>query len=109
VKIKSDILGEFELPMNEISGNPTNENIEIGIRPERITINPSNSNSKDLIDGEIIDISYFGETTYYKLKCGEKSESLNVSTQNSFGQLDYKIGEIVKLKVDKNSMVGFYS
>ena len=109
LKIKSNILGEFELPMNQISGKPTDENIEIGIRPERIKINPVKTNSKDLIDGKIIDISYFGETTYYKLKCGERSETLNVSTQNSFGQMDYKIGELVKFEVDNKSIVGFYS
>ena len=42
-----------------------------------------------------------------KVTCGKKSETLTVSAQNSFGQMDYKIGEQVKLNVDDKSLVGF--
>ena len=53
------------------------------------------------------DISYFGITTYYKIECGSNAKALSVLAQNSFGQMDYKIGETVKLKMDVNSLVGF--
>ena len=52
-------------------------------------------------------LSYLGETTYYKIICGKDIEPLNVSTQNSFGQMNYKVGEKVKLNIDKDNIVGF--
>ncbi len=107
LKINSEILGNIVIPKNQVSGNLLNSKIIIGIRPEMISIVEKNSDSKGLISGKITDISYFGITTYYKIECGPNAKVLSVSAQNSFGKMDYKIGEIVKLKMDVNSLVGF--
>ena len=107
LKVNSEILGNIVIPKNQVSGNLLNNKIIIGIRPEMISIITKNSDSKGLISGKITDISYFGITTYYKIECGSNTKALSVSAQNSFGQMDYKIGEIVKLKMDVNSLVGF--
>ena len=80
----------------------------MGIRPELISINPLKATSKELMMGTIEDISYFGETTYYKISCGKSNELLTVSSQNSFGQISYKVGEKVKFKIDTKSVVGFF-
>ena len=107
LKVNSEILGDIVIPKNQVSGNLSNNKIIIGIRPEMISIITKNSDSKGLISGKITDISYFGITTYYKIECGQNTKALSVSAQNSFGQMDYKIGETVKLKMDVNSLVGF--
>ena len=107
LKVNSEILGNIVIPKNQVSGNLLNNKIIIGIRPEMISIITKNSDSKGLISGKITDISYFGITTYYKIECGSNAKALSVSAQNSFGQMDYKIGETVKLKMDVNSLVGF--
>ncbi len=107
LKVNSEILGDIVIPKNQVSGNLLNNKIIIGIRPEMISIITKNSDSKGLISGKITDISYFGITTYYKIECGSNAKALSVSAQNSFGQMDYKIGETVKLKMDVNSLVGF--
>ena len=78
----------------------------LGIRPEKIAIVPKNSRSKDLISGKIIDVSYFGETTNYKVSCGT-IETLTISSQNSVGQLSYSIGEEIQLKADMNNIIAF--
>ena len=91
----------------KLSGNYINNKLTLGIRPELISINPRKSKSADFIEGEIEEISYLGETTYYKIICGKDIEPLNVSTQNSFGQMNYKVGEKVKLNIDKDNIVGF--
>ena len=107
LKVNSEILGNIVIPKNQVSGNLLNNKIIIGIRPEMISIITKNSDSKGLISGKITDISYFGITTYYKIECGSNAKALSVLAQNSFGQMDYKIGETVKLKMDVNSLVRF--
>jgi len=107
IKINSDILGALTVSRSQVFGNLAENKITLGIRPERISIVSNDSSIAGSIFGKITDASYFGETTYYKVTCGKKSETLTVSAQNSFGQMDYKIGEQVKLNVDDKSLVGF--
>ena len=62
IKVENRILGKFELPQNQVSGNHINNKLSLGIRPELISINPRKSKSADFIEGEIEEISYLGET-----------------------------------------------
>ena len=80
----------------------------MGIRPELVSIRSLKATSKELMMGTIKDISYFGETTYYKISCDKSNELLTVSSQNSFGQISFKVGEQVKFKIDIESVVGFF-
>ena len=105
---KTSIFGELNLSKKQISGKNQNGKLILGIRPELISINPLKATSKELMMGTIKDISYFGETTYYKISCGKSNELLTVSSQNSFGQISYKVGEKVKFKIDTKSVVGFF-
>ena len=105
---KTSIFGELNLSQKQISGKNQNGKLTLGIRPELISINPLKATSKELMMGTINDISYFGETTYYKISCGKSNELLTVSSQNSFGQISYKVGEKVKFKIDTESVVGFF-
>ena len=108
VKVKSDLLGKFEISKKQISGNHINKEITLGIRPELISINPEKSNSKSLIKGEIIEISYLGETTYYKIGFSKNNLQLDVAAQNSFGKINYEVGNKVKINFDKENIVGFF-
>ena len=105
---ETKIFGELGLSKKQISGKNQNGKLTLGIRPELISINPLKATSKELMLGTIKDISYFGETTYYKISCGKSNELLTVSSQNSFGQISYKVGEKVKFKIDTESVVGFF-
>ena len=105
---KTSIFGELNLSQKQISGKNQNGKLTLGIRPELISINPLKATSKELMMGTIKDISYFGETTYYKISCGKSNELLTVSSQNSFGQISFKVGEQVKFKIDIESVVGFF-
>ena len=64
------------------------------------------SRSKNLVSGKIIDVSYFGETTNYKVACGT-IETLTISSQNSVGQLSYSVGEEILLKADLDNIIAF--
>jgi hypothetical protein len=44
----------------------------------------------------------------YKISCDKSNELLTVSSQNSFGQISFKVGEQVKFKIDIESVVGFF-
>ena len=107
LKIRDSVLGSFDLSKEQVSGVSSNNSITIGIRPEMISILPKGSKIKNSISGKVSDISYFGETTYYKIKCDIDSKIFNISAQNSFGHIDYSIGEKIKFKIDLKSIVGF--
>ena len=107
VKVKSDLLGKFEISKKQVSGNHLNKEITLGIRPELISINPEKSNSTSLIKGEIIEISYLGETTYYKIGFSKNNLQLDVAAQNSFGKINYEVGNKVKINFDNENIVGF--
>ena len=107
LNVSSKILGIIKIPISKVFGGNLKNEVMLGIRPEKIAIEPVISKSKDGIIGTIIDASYYGETTYYKVDFGSNSETLIVSAQNSFNQLDYKIGDRVRLDTDVNSVVAF--
>ena len=108
IKFEAKIFGELNLSKKQISGKNQNGKLTLGIRPELVSITSLKATSKDLMMGTIKDISYFGETTYYKISCSKSNEQLTVSSQNSFGQISYKVGEKVKFKIDTESVVGFF-
>ena len=107
LKIRDSVLGSFDLSKEQVSGVSSNNSITIGIRPEMISILPKGSKIKNSISGKVSDISYFGETTYYKIKCDIDSKIFSISAQNSFGHIDYSIGEKIEFKIDLKSIVGF--
>ncbi len=107
ISVNSQILGKLSIPCSKVFGDVSEKRIKIGIRPESISIVANTAKKKGLISGIISDTSYFGETTYYKIECGSKADTIVVSAQNSFGQMDYKKGEKVKLETDFKSLVGF--
>ena len=87
LKIRDSVLGSFDLSKEQVSGVSFNNSITIGIRPEMISILPKGSKIKNSISGKVSDISYFGETTYYKIKCDIDSKIFSISAQNSFGHI----------------------
>ena len=105
--VSSEILGTVVIPSKNIFGDKTINKLVLGLRPERISITPHITSNKDKIVGVITDASYFGETTYYKVECGLNAQALTISSQNSFNQVNYKIGDTVELIADMNSVVGF--
>ena len=105
LQVQSEIFGKINIEKSRVFGQSSKKMV-LGIRPEKIAIVPKTSRSKDLVSGKIIDVSYFGETTYYKVSCGT-TETLTISSQNSVGQLSYSVGEEVQLKADMNNIIAF--
>lgn len=105
LQVQSEIFGKITIQKSRVFGK-SSKTILLGIRPEKIAIVPKTSRSKDLISGKIIDLSYFGETTYYKVSCGT-TETLTISSQNSVGQRNYSVGEEIYLKVDIDNIMAF--
>ena len=103
--VRSEIFGEIAIDKSRIFGNASNK-IILGIRPEKISIIRKPSRSKAFISATIIDVSYFGETTCYKVSCGS-NETLTISSQNSVDQINYSLGEKIYLKADTNNIMAF--
>ena len=64
------------------------------------------SRSEAFISATLIDVSYFGETTCYKVSCGS-NETLTISSQNSVDQINYSLGDKIYLKADTNNIMAF--
>ena len=105
LKVQSEIFGQITIDKSRVFGQPSKK-IVLGIRPEKISIAPKTSRSKNLVSGKIIDVSYFGETTNYKVSCGN-AETLTISSQNSVGQLNYSVGEEIQIKADMDNIIAF--
>ena len=105
LKVQSEIFGQITIDKSRVFGQ-SSKRIVLGIRPEKISIVPKTSRSKNLVSGKIIDVSYFGETTNYKVSCGN-AETLTISSQNSVGQLNYSVGEEIQFKTDMDNIVAF--
>ena len=105
LKVQSEIFGQIAIDKSRVFGQ-SSKRIVLGIRPEKISIVPKSSRSKNLVSGKIIDVSYFGETTNYKVSCGN-TETLTISSQNSVGQLNYSVGEEIQLKADMDNIIAF--
>ena len=103
--VQSEIFGQISIDKSRVFGR-SSKKITLGIRPEKIAIVPKTSRSKNLVSGKIIDVSYFGETTSYKVSCGT-IETLTISSQNSVGQLSYSVGEEIQLKADLENIIAF--
>lgn len=103
--VRSEIFGEIAIDKSRIFGNASNK-IILGIRPEKISIIRKPARSKAFISATIIDVSYFGETTCYKVSCGS-NETLTISSQNSVDQINYSLGEKIYLKADTNNIMAF--
>jgi spermidine/putrescine transport system ATP-binding protein len=105
LKVQSEIFGQIAIDKSRVFGQ-SSKRVVLGIRPEKISIIPKTSRSKNLVSGKIIDVSYFGETTNYKVACG-KTETLTISSQNSVGQLNYSVGEEIQVKADMDNIIAF--
>ena len=105
LKVQSEIFGQITIDKSRVFGQ-SSKRVVLGIRPEKISIIPKTSQSKNLVSGKIIDVSYFGETTNYKVACGA-TETLTISSQNSVGQLSYSVGEEIQLKADLDNIIAF--
>ena len=105
LKVQSEIFGQITIDKSRVFGQ-SSKSIVLGIRPEKIAIVPKTSRSKNLVSGKIIDVSYFGETTNYKVSCGT-IETLTISSQNSVGQLSYSVGEEIQLRADLDNIIAF--
>ena len=105
LKVQSEIFGQIAIDKSRVFGQ-SSKRIVLGIRPEKISIVPETSPSKNLVSGKIIDVSYFGETTNYKVSCGN-TETLTISSQNSDGQLNYSVGEEIQLRADLDNIIAF--
>ena len=103
--VRSEIFGEIAIDKSRVFGNASNK-IILGIRPGKISIIRKPSRSKAFISATIIDVSYFGETTCYKVSCGS-NETLTISSQNSVDQINYSLGDKIYLKADTNNIMAF--
>jgi spermidine/putrescine transport system ATP-binding protein len=108
VKVASNILGRLILSDKQFSSKPKIGPIELGIRPEMLTIKgKSNKNLKNSTEAKIKEVSFFGDYTQYKLRFLSDDVIFIVSEMHSQGTLDRAVGDFVVVSWDPDSFVGF--
>ena len=105
--VKTELFGNHQINKNRVFGTSPNKEVLLGIRPEKISILPNRSKIDGALSGSILDVSYSGETTHYKVQCSTKEKPLTASIQNNIGQNVYCIGDTVYLQIDKDNIIAF--
>ena len=108
VEIHSDILTNILLNRTQFSREPSIGFIELGIRPEMLLINQNrNTKISNSVEGQIQDISFFGDYIQYKIKLLMDKQLILVSEMNSQEGTERKFGDQVFVSWDPNSFVVF--
>lgn len=105
--VTTELFGNHKINKNRVFGTPSNKKLLLGLRPEKISIISNRKKIDDALSGSILDVSYSGETTHYKVQCSTKEQTLTVSIQNNIGQNTYSVGDTVYLKIDKDNIIAF--
>ena len=86
-------LGSIEAPTNGL----TEKAVVVGLRPEKVQLNPSDANGKNVFDAKIDDRVYLGGVKVYQVKAGDTNFRIDAPD-------NYNIGETVKIKLPMEAM-----
>jgi spermidine/putrescine transport system ATP-binding protein len=108
IMLNSKALGKLILASTQIPKELTSDSVELGIRPELLEINEKKSgNFQNLAEAHITEVSFFGESTQYKVKFSPCNEIYTISEKNSYGRIDRHVGDNITVSWNPSSFVGF--
>ena len=107
IEIESQSLGQISMTRKQFSKEPSIGLIELGMRPETLTINEKAGKIVgNSIEAQIDEISFFGEYTQYKVKLFS-GETFVISEMQSDEGKDWTLGDRAVIGWNPNSFVGF--
>ncbi len=108
VEIEADGLGKILMNRNQFSEEPTFGSIELGIRPEMLTINKSQSKKvANSEEAKIEEISFFGESIQYKITLLDSNLILRVSEMYSREGIEWRVKDRVSVSWTLESLFAF--
>ena len=108
IEVNSVTLGQVVLSKVQFPIEPKSGSVEIGIRPEMLAMSKKSTNSiKNSCEARIDEISFFGDSTWYKVKFLLTDEISIVSEMHSQERVEWKLGDKVTVSWRPTSFVGF--
>ncbi|MGI9461810.1 MAG: ABC transporter ATP-binding protein [Alphaproteobacteria bacterium] len=92
------IEGFGEASVMKPMGYNNEQTLQSGIRPEQLSIlNDTGIKAEKKTKGKVIDVTYYGEMTYYTITLSGTKKSLDLSMRNLIGRRIFNIGDMVDI------------
>ena len=87
-------LGKVEIPADQAPGG---RGQIVGVRPELFTVLAEGQSADRVAEGEIVEMSYYGDMTYYDVKLDGVDKPVDISMRNTAGMLKLHQGDRVRV------------
>jgi spermidine/putrescine transport system ATP-binding protein len=99
-------LGRLELPREQAPGGVNGGRISVGIRPEMLTILlDASDHAEREIEGEVVDVNYYGDMTYYDVRLPGAERPATISMRNTAGRRILREGAKARVGWSPGSLV----
>jgi spermidine/putrescine transport system ATP-binding protein len=104
--VRTSSLGEVFLEPHQMPSDLRPGDITIGLRPEMMTVlYVANEKSEHEFKAKIINVSYYGDMTYYSVKMPSLDHDISISMRNTVGRHVYSVGDMVRIGWGTESIV----
>ncbi|WP_419555509.1 ABC transporter ATP-binding protein [Pseudaestuariivita rosea] len=101
-------LGPVMLTPDQCPAGAKTGQTHVGIRPETMAIAFENdTDTGNLIDGQVEEVAYYGDMTYYDVRLQNIERPVTISMKNLVGRHVLQRGEKTKVRWDERSLVLF--
>ncbi len=101
-------LGRFEIDAEQCPGGAKPGSSSVGFRPETLTILFDGETPRARVsEGEVVEVTYYGDMTYYGVRLDGVAEPLTISMRNLFGRRVLDQGERARVAWDPGALVLF--
>ncbi|SDE42901.1 ABC transporter ATP-binding protein [Ruegeria marina] len=109
VSLDVQALGRIDIPRAGLPEGMKPEDIHrVGVRPEMMTILiDSATTAERIIEGEVVETSYYGDMTYYAVRLIGLEEPVTISMRNTAGRAVLRPGEIARVGFATDSIILF--
>ena len=99
-------LGKAEIKPSQAPDGINSDKMSVGFRPEMLTILfDKNQLSEKETFGEVIDVSYYGDMTFYDIKLNDVEKNISISMRNTAGRPVLQRGEKTRIGWSSESII----
>jgi spermidine/putrescine transport system ATP-binding protein len=108
IAVEAAGLGRFEIDAEQCPGGARTGAASVGFRPETLTILFDGETPRARVsEGEVVEVTYYGDMTYYGVRLDGVVEPLTISMRNLFGRRVLDQGERARVSWDPGALVLF--
>ncbi|WP_298358274.1 ABC transporter ATP-binding protein [uncultured Litoreibacter sp.] len=109
VRFSIEGLGEAEITPDQLPANARAFAPVVGLRPEALSIvyEDPKLRGQRIVEGEVVDLSYYGDMTYYEVKLDGTAQPVSISMKNLATRPVLERGTRTRVTWDEGSLVIF--